>query len=486
MVEPGLKEWKCLLICLFVAIIYSFSWGQSENKIQNLEKKLKSASGEERLEVLNTLCREYYKTSPQKTVTIGNQALSLARQLKNKKMEACILKNMGIGYSLLGNNEKAVEQFLNSLTIYEELGDKQGIANAINNVGIVFVELGKFQKALEYYLRSLEIREELGNKEDIADSMNNIALVYDRLKNYNKALEYHLKSSQIYKEIGKDRQIALSMNNIAVLYTNLGNYGQGLVYFLESLRMMEKIGNQGEMTTTLNNIGEVYITLRKYDKAYGYLARGLKMAKELGIKYREKDAYEGLSRLYSAQGKFKEAFTYYKRYSEMKDEIFTKENNDKIVEMQTRYEAERKEKENQILRKDKEIKETTIKKQKILTMALASILALVIILAFVRIKAKNVEYRLRTENELNQFFIKHDISQRESEIIKLLIKGKSNKEIEDVLFISSHTVKNHIYNIYKKICVKNRSELILLINPIKVNRPSGFFRRRLKRFFNQK
>lgn len=48
-----------------------------------------------------------------------------------------------------------------------------------------------------------------------------------------------------------------------------------------------------------------------------------------------------------------------------------------------------------------------------------------------------------------------------------LLKKKNRKEIEDLLYISSHTVKNHVYNIYKKLQVKNRGELILLIESLK-------------------
>ena len=65
--------------------------------------------------------------------------------------------------------------------------------------------------------------------------------------------------------------------------------------------------------------------------------------------------------------------------------------------------------------------------------------------------------------EMDTIFYKNNISEREKEIIHLILKNKSNKEIEDELYISPHTVKNHIYNIYQKLNVKNRGELFILL-----------------------
>lgn len=55
---------------------------------------------------------------------------------------------------------------------------------------------------------------------------------------------------------------------------------------------------------------------------------------------------------------------------------------------------------------------------------------------------------------------KFGITAREAEIIRLLIEGKGAKEITGTLFISDHTVKNHIHNIYRKLGVRNRVQLI--------------------------
>jgi DNA-binding CsgD family transcriptional regulator len=54
----------------------------------------------------------------------------------------------------------------------------------------------------------------------------------------------------------------------------------------------------------------------------------------------------------------------------------------------------------------------------------------------------------------------YNISPREEEIIHLILQGKSNKEIQATLFISHHTVKNHVYNIYQKMNVKSRIQLM--------------------------
>lgn len=63
-------------------------------------------------------------------------------------------------------------------------------------------------------------------------------------------------------------------------------------------------------------------------------------------------------------------------------------------------------------------------------------------------------------NLADQLVKDYDITAREWEIINLLVRGKSNKEIEALLFISHSTVKNHIYNICQKMNVNSRLQLV--------------------------
>ncbi len=55
---------------------------------------------------------------------------------------------------------------------------------------------------------------------------------------------------------------------------------------------------------------------------------------------------------------------------------------------------------------------------------------------------------------------KFRLSKQEKEIIKLIIEGKTSKEIADLLFISKTTVDTHRRNINKKLEISNSSTLI--------------------------
>ena len=52
------------------------------------------------------------------------------------------------------------------------------------------------------------------------------------------------------------------------------------------------------------------------------------------------------------------------------------------------------------------------------------------------------------------------LSDRELEILQLIAEGWSNRQIADHLYLSPHTVKNHVHNILKKLCVQRRLEAI--------------------------
>lgn len=51
------------------------------------------------------------------------------------------------------------------------------------------------------------------------------------------------------------------------------------------------------------------------------------------------------------------------------------------------------------------------------------------------------------------------LSEREKEVLNLLCKGFTNKEISEILFISIHTSKSHVTSLIHKLGAKNRTSV---------------------------
>ncbi len=67
-----------------------------------------------------------------------------------------------------------------------------------------------------------------------------------------------------------------------------------------------------------------------------------------------------------------------------------------------------------------------------------------------------------------EFCRKFEVSPRETDIVREICNGLSNKEISGKLFISLQTVKDHSHRIYIKTNVKSRVQLINLVKELKI------------------
>jgi len=63
---------------------------------------------------------------------------------------------------------------------------------------------------------------------------------------------------------------------------------------------------------------------------------------------------------------------------------------------------------------------------------------------------------------ITRFIGEHNLTAKEADILKQIIRGASNREIAEQSFISPNTVRNHIYNIYNKTGIRNRFQLLAL------------------------
>lgn len=82
------------------------------------------------------------------------------------------------------------------------------------------------------------------------------------------------------------------------------------------------------------------------------------------------------------------------------------------------------------------------------------------------IDACNGGQDLKTDQEINDTAMidKFNLTEREVEILRLAYSGLTNPEIGDKLSISKHTAKRHMHNIFNKMDVSTRLEMVHIVN----------------------
>jgi serine phosphatase RsbU (regulator of sigma subunit) len=297
----------------------------------------------------------YYDQSDYYAATLYfTESLNAYKEAGSKKGMANACGRLGNIHLFQGNYSKSLDFFLTSLKTYEEVNEKSRISATYNNIGIIYYNQGNLDKALENYLKALKIDEELGDQQYIALSVNSVAGVYLAKKDYDQALSHYMRSLEMLKEVDDQENVAAVLSNIGEIYSYKEELKRSLEYHFKALSINTELGNKMREAMSLTSIALVYVKLGEYDKALSHFNKSVAISKEIGSKEDLKINYEGLADLYAKSGQFDKAYQYYQLYTAVKDSILNDESIRQMAEIQTRYESEKKEKEIQILTKDKE------------------------------------------------------------------------------------------------------------------------------------
>ncbi|MDA3958870.1 LuxR family transcriptional regulator [Oceanispirochaeta sp.] len=81
------------------------------------------------------------------------------------------------------------------------------------------------------------------------------------------------------------------------------------------------------------------------------------------------------------------------------------------------------------------------------------------------LRSRHFRPNLEEGNEKFQNFLKtFNLTERECQVLKLMVKGLTNKQLALKLEITENTVKRHVFNIFEKTRVRNRTQLIIKTN----------------------
>ncbi|MFH1296968.1 MAG: tetratricopeptide repeat protein, partial [Bacteroidota bacterium] len=328
------------------------------------------------------------------------RAADLYGRLQAFTEQSFCLNAIGASYRQLNNFDKALDFHLKSLALAERINDRQRIAIASYSVAFVYHTMHNYEKSLEYYFRSLEIDQLLGDISSIADDLNNIGAIYFELKEYDKSLEYMDKSMSSYRQVGDSGGIARTLCNIGNVYLLKGKIHKALDYHQKSLRLEEECNNTEGIAYSFSNIAEIYRQSGDIPKAVSFKERAFTLSHDLEFKQRVCDS---LRVIHEQSGNYQEALYYSLQASAYKDSVLNSESQQQILELQTKYETEKKENQIEMLKKENLIEALEAGKQKthknyIIILSVILIILIVTWFSWYRLRQLNYRNELKKKN----------------------------------------------------------------------------------------
>ncbi|MCF7793746.1 MAG: tetratricopeptide repeat-containing sensor histidine kinase [Candidatus Cloacimonetes bacterium] len=313
---------------------------------------LKPSDVDERIcDIANSISQHYKdKGLHDKSLEYARKAVELASEISYKKGLITANLKLASANTVFGNYKEALDASFNALRLSEEINNKSSISQSLNNIGVINCHTNKYENSLTFFKRSLEIKRELHDEAGIINVYQNLSLVYNRLGKMEEALNYAKKVLQHHQSLNNQRGIAQAYNNMGIIYSGLGETNKAIEYFRNCLTIKKELGDDWRICNTLISIAECHKQNSQIEAAiHSYL-----QAQEYAIKVNATDLlsaiYQDLSELHYQKQDHQKAYEYLKKHIIEDKKIRNTETEKQITELRSKFEMEKKEKENEIYR----------------------------------------------------------------------------------------------------------------------------------------
>lgn len=420
----------------------------------------------------------YQFTETKEKLKYYNIAMRLYGQVKREEDRISLLKAIGDVTFNAGKLDSAEKQLLTVVSWFKA-NHYQNLQDTYYLLSVIYRYKGDFNHSLLYALEAVKSAKLTESDEaegyyysslaqtynEMGDDKNSVAwykktveslhkqkseLMYNTLKDLSDYLIKEGKSNEVLHLISSidrtKKSTPLENELIAAIkgncYQYQKNYALAEKYYLEMMKWEELARvHLFNSSDAYHILADFYTSIKSYSKAEFYLNKILAMPEGTYPISKIKDVYLDLYRADSAKNDLASAIAHYKKYKSINDTLFIKERNKQIRELLIKYDADKKEADNRLLRKESLLQRDKLSKASLLSkITISGVLALLLIIAL-------LYNQYRNRQKANQLLISHqlEITLKSDSLQDLIEKqGKLLLEKEWLIKEIHHRVKNNL------------------------------------------
>ncbi|MEZ5002172.1 MAG: histidine kinase [Chitinophagales bacterium] len=298
--------------------------------------------------------------SSDSTIYYLEKALPLASM--NKALKAEILKSIAVYYLEISDYENTLKYNLECLKLFEELNDSISTAKVNNNLGICYKKLDELDKALYHYKKCYEF-----GKQDTIIRLTNyvnisnlacISMPNPDSSDLNFILEGLDFSKKTLNKVGHNLRLYIA----ASYYYYKNDQLTEAFKYLDSCNAIVSDNDYSFRIEIQGQYGNLYRKKGDLQKSIEHLLIAEELSLKANLVKKLLTANQSLADVYSKANDYQNAFIKLKEYHYLKDSLYNIDKINEINKLQIVYETDEKNKEIELLEKDKLIKEIKLKR----------------------------------------------------------------------------------------------------------------------------
>jgi tetratricopeptide (TPR) repeat protein len=261
---------------------------------------------------------------------------------RNKEFEkGIVIELYGNIMNEEGDYKKSQNYYLKALKIFEAKDSTYAMSRVNNELGVNFACTGIINKSNDYYLKALKIAEIRKDSFQRSSILQNFGINFKK-SNPTKAIEiYNQALGLLPKKVDDMERIRLNYN-IANVYYEQNNFDMAEVIYKRVLDVANKKKYQDGIVVSNIALGNTFAKKKQFAIAESYFLTTLKILEKTNQKNLILMILPKIIELYESSGDYKKAYDYSNQLIKLKDNLINAEKTKSILELEKKYQTEKK------------------------------------------------------------------------------------------------------------------------------------------------
>ena len=407
----------------------------------SLEKAQKLGDVEKEIESNGFLGDVYlYRDNKEKGFSIARKSIELAQSIDNFSLIGDSYFSLAMAYGRYNMHDSSLFYYQLADSVYIKMEEPDiNHAIALSNMGTIHLMQKNYPKSKALFRRCLSMSKSLNHTFSENMSYFRLAELYDQLEQPDSTRFYLNLCIPFFESQKIIHRLAESKMLFGSSLIDEGKAGDAESYIRESLGYAVQMQDSSKMSECNELLGRIYEQLNDFKRAIKHYSKAFSLAQKTELLQIQKEASRGLSVAYEQENDLQKALDYSKVFKKLDDSLSNLRKEEKVLELQEKYENAKREKEITALNSEKNLIEQKRRNQLLIFLfSLVSVLALTIVV-WTLYRARSIKNKKLKEVDKikNKFFgnISHEL-RTPLTIIKglsqnLVDEGRLDKEDEE-------------------------------------------------------